>query len=180
MRPHRDVRSVLFAVSRELQEFSVSIEQHLFRQVMSRFASGVTVVTTACNGQLAGLTVSSFASLSLNPTLVMIGIANYASSRSAIGEAGQFAVNILAEHQEDISRRFASPDTEKFLPNTYTLSARGLPLLQNVVATLECQVANAFPGGDHTIFVGEAMDAQVYPRLPLLYYRSGYYQFGAS
>lgn len=158
----------------------MTIDPSLFRQVMSRFVSGVTVVTTAWGDNLAGLTVSSFASLSLEPTLVMMGIANYATSRSAIAEAGQFAVNILAEDQEHLSRRFASLDTEKFVPGSYTLSERGLPLLHGVLATLECRVVNALPGGDHTIFVGEVMAARVNRGQPLIYYRSGYHQFGGS
>lgn len=158
----------------------MGIDQTLFRQVMSRFATGVTVVTTACNGQLAGLTVSAFSSLSLNPTLVLICIADYATSKSAISEAGAFAVNILSEHQEDVSRRFATPDAEKFIPGTYELSSRGLPLLKEVLATLECTVVNRFPSGDHTIFVGEVVAAEVYPGSPLLYYRSGYHYFGRT
>jgi flavin reductase (DIM6/NTAB) family NADH-FMN oxidoreductase RutF len=160
----------------------VSIDHLLFRQMMSRFASGVTIVTTACEGQLAGLTVSSFASLSLNPTLVLVCIAEYASSHSAIAEAGKYAVNILAEDQEHLSRRFASPatDTEKFVPGSYTLSARGLPLLTGALATLECDVVDMLRSGDHTIFVGEVMDAQANAGCPLLYYRSGYHQLDHS
>jgi flavin reductase (DIM6/NTAB) family NADH-FMN oxidoreductase RutF len=158
----------------------VSIDKTLFRQVMSRFASGVTVVTTACDGHFAGLTVSAFTSLSLNPTLVLICLADYAASRSAVLEAGQFAVNILKEDQEYLSRRFASPDAEKFVPGSYVLSERGLPLLRGALATVECQVTNTFPGGDHTIVVGEAMDVQVGSGSPLLYYRSGYHQLDRS
>jgi flavin reductase (DIM6/NTAB) family NADH-FMN oxidoreductase RutF len=157
--------------------FFVAIEQSLFRQVMSRFASGVTVVTTACQGQLAGLTVSSFTSLSLNPTLVLICIADYATSKSILVEAGKFAVNMLAEDQECVSRRFASPEAEKFIPDTYVLSERGLPLLNGALATIECDIINAFPGGDHTVFIGEVMTAQVNKGRPLLYYRSGYHFF---
>lgn len=155
----------------------VSIDQTLFRQVMGHFASGVTVVTTACAGELAGLTVSSFASLSLTPTLIMIGIGNSAATQPLIIRAQQFAVNILAEDQEHLSRRFASTTLEKFIPGTYDLSARGLPLLRGVLATLECTISNTFAGGDHTIFVGEVEAAQVFKGCPLIYYRSGYHQF---
>jgi flavin reductase (DIM6/NTAB) family NADH-FMN oxidoreductase RutF len=155
----------------------VSIDHTLFRQVMSRFASGVTVVTSACEGQFAGLTVSSFTSLSLNPTLVLICIADYATSKGIIAESGQFGVNILAEHQEDVSRRFATPEAEKFIPGCYYMSERGLPLISGALAVLECKVVNAYSGGDHTIFIGEVMDAQVNKGRPLLYYRSGYHQF---
>lgn len=152
----------------------MGIDQTRYRQVMGHFASGVTVVTTACEGQLAGLTVSSFTSLSLNPTLVLICVADYAASRGAIAEAGQFAVNILTEEQQDVSRRFADPSAERFPAGSYVLSPHGLPLLPGSLATLECKVVQALPGGDHTIFIGEVFDAQINSGRPLLYYRSSY------
>ncbi len=158
----------------------MGIDQLLFRQVMSRFASGVTIVTTACDGQYAGLTVSSFTSLSLNPTLVLVCIAEYATTYAALREAGQYAVNILSEQQEHLSRLFATPEAEKFVPGTYTISEHGLPLLNDSLATLECRVINIFPGGDHTIFVGEVIAAQIHRGCPLLYYRSGYHQLERS
>jgi flavin reductase (DIM6/NTAB) family NADH-FMN oxidoreductase RutF len=141
---------------------------------MGHFASGVTVVTTACDKQLAGLTVSSFTSLSLNPTLVLICVANYASSLGIIADAGQFAVNILTEDQQDVSRRFADPHAERFPAGSYVLSPHGLPLFPGSLATLECKVMQALPGGDHTIFIGEVFEAQINSGRPLLYYRSGY------
>jgi flavin reductase (DIM6/NTAB) family NADH-FMN oxidoreductase RutF len=146
---------------------------------MSRFATGVTVVTTAYEDKLAGLTVSSFSSLSMKPTLVLVCVAQYATSHAIIQQSGRYAVNILSEHQEHLSRCFASPDpqVEKFVPDTYHISEHGLPLLHGVIATLECDVVHSFPGGDHTIFVGEVMQAQVASGRPLLYYRSGYHQF---
>jgi flavin reductase (DIM6/NTAB) family NADH-FMN oxidoreductase RutF len=141
---------------------------------MGHFASGVTVVTTACEGQLAGLTVSSFTSLSLNPTLVLICVAEYASSRGAIAESGQFAVNILTEDQQDVSQRFANPKAERFPAGSYVLSPHGLPLFPGSLATLECKVVQTLPGGDHTIFIGEVFEAHFNSGRPLLYYRSRY------
>lgn len=154
------------------------IDETLFRQVMSRFASGVTVVTTAYEARLAGLTVSSFASLSLNPTLVLVCIDKRASSHDVIAAAGRFAVNILSEGQEYLSRRFASNEPMKFTEGAYYLSERGLPLLKGVLAHIECDLYNALPGGDHTIYVGEVMAARCYDMRPLLYYRSGYHTLG--
>lgn len=154
------------------------IDESLFRQTMSQFASGVTVVTTALGERLAGLTVSSFASLSLNPPLVLICIDHAASSHDVIAAAGKFAVNILAEDQEYLSRRFAMHDGAKFAPHSYTLSENGLPLLEGVLAQIECRLHSALPGGDHTIFVGEVIAARVFGGRPLLYYRSGYHQLG--
>ncbi len=154
------------------------IDESLFRQTMSHFASGVTVVTTAHEGRLAGLTVSSFASLSLRPPLVLICIDHTADSHDVIAAAGQFAVNILAEGQEYLSRRFAMSDGEKFAPHSYTLSPSGLPLLHGVLAQIECRLHSSLPGGDHTIFTGEVFNARVFSGRPLLYFRSGYHQLG--
>ncbi|MGQ9925777.1 MAG: flavin reductase family protein [Chloroflexaceae bacterium] len=151
------------------------IDESLFRQVMSRFASGVTVVTTAHEARLAGLTVSSFASLSLQPTLVLICIDRRANSHDVIAAAGQFAVNILSEGQEYLSRRFASDEATKFTEGTFFISERGLPLLHGVLAHIECALHSVFPGGDHTIYVGEVMAARCFDARPLLYYRSGYH-----
>ncbi|HMQ31963.1 MAG TPA: flavin reductase family protein [Chloroflexaceae bacterium] len=156
----------------------IMIDEALFRQVMGHFASGVTVVTTAHGGRLGGITVSSFASLSLQPMLVLVCIDHGAGSRGAIAEAGQFAVNILADTQEYLSRRFASAEAEKFIPGTYELSPRGLPLLNGALAHIECRLHSALPGGDHTIFVGEVVAAKCNDGCPLLYYRSGYHRLG--
>jgi flavin reductase (DIM6/NTAB) family NADH-FMN oxidoreductase RutF len=155
------------------------IDEVRFRHVMGRFASGVTVVTTAYEGRLAGITVSSFTSLSLRPMLALVCIDRHAGSHEAVIAAGQFAVNILAEGQEYLSRRFASAEAEKFTPGTYELSPRGLPLLNGALAQIECSLHSSLPGGDHTIFVGEVVAATCNEGRPLLYYRSGYHGLGS-
>lgn len=151
------------------------IEDTLFRQVMGRFATGVTIVTTAHEGRLAGLTVSSFTSLSLRPTLVLVCIDRKAGSHDVLAAAGRFAINVLAEGQEYLSRRFASDEAAKFTPGTFELSADGLPLLTGALAQIECALHSALPGGDHTIYVGEVLAARCFDGRPLLYYRSGYH-----
>ncbi|NJK82069.1 MAG: flavin reductase family protein [Chloroflexaceae bacterium] len=156
----------------------MGIDERAFRTVLSRFASGVTVVTTTFEGRLAGLTVSSFTSLSLKPTLILVCVAHHTDSHSVLEQADQFAVNVLAEDQSYLSQRFASLSEEKFVAGSYTLSARGLPLLNGVLATLECTTYSRLPGGDHSIFVGEVVASHVYEGQPLLYYRAGYYQLG--
>ena len=154
--------------------FRMPIDEFHFRQVMSHFASGVTVVTTELEGQLYGLTVSSFASLSLEPQLVLICIDNKLATHDILHSAGRFAVNILKQEQSDLSRRFATRDADKFKGVAYHFGQLNLPLLDGVLATIECSVHSTAPGGDHTIFVGEVMDAQIGEGAPLLYYRSGY------
>ncbi len=154
------------------------IDETLFRQVLGHFASGVTVVTTAVGERLVGLTVSSFTSLALQPMLVLVCIDHQAGSHDLIAEAGQYAVNILAEGQEYLSRRFASEEAQKFIPDTFTRSPRGLPLLNGALAQLECRLHQRLPGGDHTIYIGEVVAAACTDASPLLYYRSGYHTLG--
>lgn len=143
---------------------------------MGHFATGVTVVTTKHNDQLYGMTLSSFASLSLRPPLVLICVDRTVNTHAAIAGAGHFAINILEQRQEHLSRRFASSETDKFTGVAWSLGEHGLPLLEGVLATVECRLANELPGGDHTIFVGEVLGAQVRAGLPLLYYRGGYHE----
>lgn len=154
------------------------IDEPHFRQAMSRFASGVTVVTTASDGRFFGITVSSFTSLSLRPPLALICIDRTAVSHDPIAAAGRFAVSVLAEDQAALSQRFASDDPDKFAGLAYRLSAHGLPLLDGTVAHIECALHAALPGGDHTIFVGAVLAAEIFERRPLLYYRSAYQRLG--
>ncbi|GIV95820.1 MAG: flavin reductase [Herpetosiphonaceae bacterium] len=156
----------------------MSIDEMTFRQAMSRFASGVTVVTTRYQDRLYGITVSSFCSLSLEPRLVLICIEKTTPSHQGISGAGFFAVNILARDQEAISRRFAAPLTNKFDGMSYHFGQTGAPILEGCLANIECRITEALPGGDHTIFVGEVLTATIHEGEPLLYYRSSYHHLG--
>ena len=152
------------------------IDESRFRQAMGYFATGVTVVTTEHGGQLYGMTVSSFASLSLKPPLVLICIEKILTTHTAIAEAGQFAINILEQGQEHLSRRFAMRENDKFVGVAWHSSRFGLPVIEGALAIIECQLRDTFPGGDHSIFVGEVMDAELRQGSPLLYYRRGYHE----
>ena len=152
----------------------MSIDQGLFRAAMRHFASGVTVVTTTVDDRPVGLTVSAFSALSLEPTLVLIAVDRRAASHAAIAGAGHFAVNILAEDHAHLSRLFASRDPNKFASASYLLSDLGLPLLDEALVTLECRVVEAVAGGDHTVFFGEVVTAEIGVGAPLVYYESGY------
>jgi len=157
------------------------LEPDEFRRVLGHFATGVTVVT-ACDaeGRPTGLTASAFASVSLDPPLVLVCVAHKAQAYPAILAAGRFAVNILSTTQEAVSRRFASSSlsgAEKFEGSDYRQGALGLPLLKDALAELECTVIHAYPGGDHTIFVArvDAADSRADAGLePMLYYRGQY------
>ncbi len=144
----------------------------------------MTVVTAFdAEGRPTGLTASSFASVSLDPPLVLICVAHKAQSYPAIQAGGKFAVNVLGRDQEAVSRRFASSTLsgpEKFEGIDYRQGALGLPLLKDALAELECRVVHAYPGGDHTIFVArvEAGDSRADAGLePLVYYRGQYSHF---
>ncbi|MEM8532459.1 MAG: flavin reductase family protein [Chloroflexota bacterium] len=154
----------------------MAIDEARFRQTMGYFASGVTVVTTHHNDHPYGITVSSFASLSLRPPLILVCIDTSLRTHDAILSAGRFAVNFLEKQQEHISRQFASRDDDKFASIPWSKGQLGLPLLENVHATIECKLYNTLPGGDHSIFIGEVAFTEVYEGSPLLYYRRGYHE----
>lgn len=154
----------------------MAIAQEEFRRVLGHFPSGVTVVTTAFEGILYGMTISSFTSLSLDPPLILICVDRQVSSHAAIGGAGFFAVHILGENDERWSRHFATRDVEKFQGIAYEFGLTGAPLLDNMLATMECKVVQQYDGGDHTIFIAEVLAAKTEPGKPLLYFRSGYGQ----
>jgi flavin reductase (DIM6/NTAB) family NADH-FMN oxidoreductase RutF len=149
---------------------------------MSNFATGVTVVTTSgSNGTFQGLTVNSFTSVSLAPLLVLVCLDNRITSMQAFRDSMKFGVSILSESQEDLSRLFAQKDSER--PSSiYLEGPAGVPLLRNALATLECETVAMYPGGDHTIFLGRVISAEVLEAKagaePLLYFRSKYRRLG--
>lgn len=152
-----------------------------FKRVMGCFASGVTVVTTLDGeGRPAGLTASAFSSVSLAPPLVLVCVAHTAQSYPALRDADRFAVNVLAADQEAVSSRFAARQptgSEKFDGLAYERGTLGAPLLDGALAHLECSAVHAYPGGDHTIFVGQVEAARYRDgdgAEPLLYYRGRY------
>jgi 3-hydroxy-9,10-secoandrosta-1,3,5(10)-triene-9,17-dione monooxygenase reductase component len=151
------------------------IDPDEFRRVLGHFATGVTIVTT-CDGDAApaGLTVSAFASLSLDPPLVLVCVDHKAQSYTALRESGRFAVNVLAVGQEAASRRFASTRLDKFDGLPYHVSDFGVPLLDEALAHIECVKVSTHVEGDHTIFVGRVERAKASPGEPLLYYRGRY------
>ncbi|MEK6324339.1 MAG: flavin reductase family protein [Acidobacteriota bacterium] len=146
-----------------------------FRIALSRFVSGITVVTTLVkDNRPAGITVSAFASVSLEPPLVLACIDKRASLHDYLIEGSHFAVNILAQDQEHLSRRFASKDQDRFDGAGYREGVSGAPLLEGALAYIECRVVRVYPGGDHTIVVGEVESTSVADHKPLAYYRGGY------
>ena len=153
-----------------------AIDPDLFRSVLGRFASGVTVVTGRDPaGRDHGMTVSAFCSVSLDPPLVLVCIDRAATMHDHLVEGAPFVVNVLAGAQEALSRRFAAGDPpDRFGGVGYHRGALGVAVLDDTLAHLECRVAARHPGGDHTIVVGRVEGAATSEARPLLYYRSGY------
>jgi Conserved protein/domain typically associated with flavoprotein oxygenases, DIM6/NTAB family len=150
------------------------IDDAHFRLAMSHFASGVTIVTTEHEGRPFGMTVASFASLSLHPPLVLVCIETSVKTHEAIVTAGKFGVSILGAAQSEISSKFASRSDDKFTGVDIVRGALDVPLIAGALTSIECRLQAQFPGGDHSIFVGEVVDVQTIEGDPLLYFRSGY------
>jgi flavin reductase (DIM6/NTAB) family NADH-FMN oxidoreductase RutF len=151
------------------------IEHSEFRRVMGHFATGVSVVTTLRpNGTPCGLTLSALASVSLDPTLLLVCVDRASDSHACIATYGAFAVNVLAEGTgEMIARRFAGKE-DKFQGIAVATAATGAPVLTDSLAWMDCRLVQALPGGDHTIYMGEVVAADARPGTPLVYYRGGY------
>jgi flavin reductase (DIM6/NTAB) family NADH-FMN oxidoreductase RutF len=148
-----------------------------FKRALGQFASGVTVVTTRDRqGRPLGLTVSAFASVSLEPPLVLVSIDNRSDVHDGFEAAGLFAVSVLAEHQREVSQRFAF-GTDKF-DASLVLGAHGMYLVPGALAHIECRLSAAHPAGDHTIYVGEVLALAARPGRPLVYHGSRYAGLG--
>ena len=155
----------------------MSLDPDAFRAVMGRFASGVTVVTATNEaGAAYGMTVSAFASVSLQPPLVVMCIDHAASLHDTLTNAPFFAVNILASTQEPIARRFADTGAQRFEGIGYRNGENGVPILNDVLAFLECKRVSSAEAGDHTVIIGETVAASMRDARPLLYYRGGFAQ----
>jgi flavin reductase (DIM6/NTAB) family NADH-FMN oxidoreductase RutF len=150
------------------------IDEARFKLAMSHFASGVTIVTAEHEGRPYGMTVASFASLSLHPPLVLVCIEKSVKTHDAIAAAGAFGVSILAQAQQDVSGRFASKRDDKFDGVSVRRGELNVPLIDGATCTLECRLHAQLPGGDHTIFVGEVVASETTEDAPLVYYRSAY------
>jgi len=153
----------------------MAVSSEEFRAALSRFASGVTVVTSVDGeGRRHGITVSAFCSVSLEPPLVLVCIEKLAGSHASLAESGRFSVNLLASGQQWISERFASLESDKFRDVPTAPGLTGLPLIVGSLASLECEVRQEVDAGDHSVFIGEVMSARGNGGDPLLYFLGDY------
>jgi flavin reductase (DIM6/NTAB) family NADH-FMN oxidoreductase RutF len=146
-----------------------------FRQLLGRFATGVTILTSRTPaGEPVGMTASSIASVSLDPPLILVSVDKSNDMHAALERATHFVLNILSAEQEALSRRFAASEPDRFRGVSYQENERGIAVLDGAVAHLECEKRTAVPGGDHTVFFGLVVGGNATDRRPLLYYRGGY------
>ena len=146
-----------------------------FRQLLGRFASGVTVLTVVdSGGRPMGMTATSLASVSLDPPLISVCIDHEAELHDVILKSAEFVVNILSSNQETLARRFSDKHEDRFDGIGYHLSPEGLILLDGTLAHIICERAGEYPGGDHTILIGKVVGGATRSGRPLLYYRGGY------
>jgi flavin reductase (DIM6/NTAB) family NADH-FMN oxidoreductase RutF len=159
-----------------------SPESVAFRKVMSRFVTGITVVTSRLGDEIHGMTCNAFCSISLNPLSVLVSLAKNSRTAALIEQSRVFAVNVLSEAQPHFSDRFAGRHQDKeanrFEGYEWTTAVSGAPILKGTQAWLDCKVLNAFDGGSHTLFLGEVLAAQVdETQAPLIFYQSRYHAF---
>ena len=157
------------------------IDPGTFRAVLGKFVTGVTVVTTrAPDGAIAGVTVSSFNTLSLDPPLVLWSLALRAPSLQIFRASARFAVNILAQDQRAIANQFARPSTDKFKGIALLEGLEGVPLIAGAAAYVECVAAQRYPGGDHELMIGQVERASATERTPLVYAQGNFGNFLAE
>ena len=153
------------------------VDPDLFRSVLGRFASSVTVLSARdAAGNDRGMTVSAFSSVSLNPPMVLACVEKTASIYPTLAITDHIGISILSEEQESRSRRFAEKDADRFDDLEIRRGEHGVALLTGALAHLECRIVARHDGGDHTIFVAAVERAAAHSGRPLLYYRGGYAQ----
>jgi flavin reductase (DIM6/NTAB) family NADH-FMN oxidoreductase RutF len=146
-----------------------------FRAVLGQFATGVTIITAVDGDEPVGVAANSFTSVSLDPPLVLFCVARTSSTWPRIEQARKFAVNILGEHQEELSGLFAKKGADRFGHTDWHLGVGGSPVLHDTLAYLDCEFWNEYDGGDHIIVVGRVLDLGLHSDAgPLLFFRGKY------
>lgn len=165
----------------ELASDSSQIDPRDFRNALGTYATGVTIITAAApDGKPYGLTCNSFASVSLNPPLVLWSLVVYSSSLTIFQNASHFTVNVLGASQQALASKFAKSSDDKFTGVDWTPGLGRAPVLAESVANFQCRSVNRYYGGDHVIFLG-AVEAYTYNmKEPLLFARGAFGRFLAG
>ena len=152
------------------------LDHELFKQAMSCFPTGVTLVTTTDGNERDwGFTASAFSSLSLDPPLVLVCLSTEADCCSAFISAEKFAVNILKREHESLAGWFATKGKDKFAGGEFRKGKLGVPILPDALAILECTTGTLVPGGDHTILIGLVEHAKVQDGYAAIYFKSAFH-----
>ena len=156
----------------------MTLSNQVFKDAMSHFPSGVTVITAYTpDNELVGMTASAFISVSLNPPLILESVAKNARMHEVLMQQDIYAVSILSDQQANVSNHFAGWSTEGFEPELCSLY--GVPVIKESVARLVCKIVNRVDAGDHTLFLGEVISAEIDEesdsKTPLVYYNRDYY-----
>jgi flavin reductase (DIM6/NTAB) family NADH-FMN oxidoreductase RutF len=148
------------------------MDDRLFRNAMGKFATGVTVITTSVNNEAHGMTANAFMSVSLSPKLVLISIGEKAKMNDYIKQSGKFAVSILSEEQKEMSMLFAGQIKENRDVDFKWMNE--LPVIDNALVNLTCNVYESYVAGDHTLYVGEVTDLSLENGNPLSFFEGQY------
>ncbi|MDN3058789.1 MULTISPECIES: flavin reductase family protein [Streptomyces] len=152
-----------------------------FRSALARFPSGVTIVTTrSASGTLHGFTASSFASLSLDPPLVLVCLDRGADCSPVFMAAERFIVNIVTPAHAELAIKFATKGENKFAYGAFAFDESGHPLLPDAAAVIHCELEHVVPGGDHVILIGRVHDARTGSGKPVTWYRGDFLHLGES
>jgi flavin reductase (DIM6/NTAB) family NADH-FMN oxidoreductase RutF len=156
------------------------IDSETFRRLLSRFASGIAIITSRDGERDVGMTVSAFCSVSLSPPLVLVCVDHSASMHDLLLEHPKLGISIMACDHEAECRRFADKnETQRFEGASFTRGESGVPLLDDAMACLECQLVHHCEAGDHTIFIAQVEHGAMREGQPLLYYRGQFAQLAS-
>lgn len=163
----------------------MSITQAEFRKAMGCFATGVTVITVDDQGEVQGMTANAFASVSLDPLLVLVCVDRSTRTHAHLHARKRFGINVLAADQRVISEYFALPththaEAEEKAGARFDRTPQGTPILHGALAYIECRLHTVQDAGDHTIFIAEVEDVKVRDGEPLLYFRGQYRRIGGD
>src|SRR5438270_268434 len=149
-----------------------------FRHVLGHYPTGVAVITAHTSDGPVGLSMNSFTSLSLQPPLVLFCPSVSSTTWPLLREVGRLAINVLSAGQQEVSRRFAARDADRFAGLDWSAGQNGAPLLNDALGWLECRIQAEYPAGDHTVVIAEIERMGVHDAIgePLVYFRGGYYQ----
>lgn len=157
------------------------MDPRALRDVMGHFATGVTVVTTVGdNGDPVGMTANSFASVSLDPPLVVWSIGLNAPSLGAFRRHSSFAINIMCEESKDLALNFARPSDNKFANVSWRPGLEGVPILDDAAVVIQCCTEMRIPGGDHEMYLGRVMAFERTDKKPLLFHKGTFTKLGAN